>query len=576
MRIRRAGALALLAAAAACAASGAARLLRPRIAEGQGGFVVSDEERASRIGAGMLARGGNAVDAAVATAFALAVTLPEAGNLGGGGFLVAHIGGKSHALDFRETAPAAARRDMYLDARGMATERSLTGHLAAGVPGSVAGLFEAHQKLGQLPWPELVQPAVELAESGFVMDAGLSAVIASERKRLAQFSASADLFLPGGAPVAPGTRWRNPGLAATLRRVAAQGPAGFYSGPTAELLAAEMARGGGAITKDDLLQYKAKWRAPLEISYRDHRIITMPLPSSGGPVLAMALGILEPYSLRALGHGSPSAIHLQAEALRRAFAARNALLGDPEFTPDRTARLRSPEWIEAQRATMRLDRATPSLSIGPGTGDDGGSQKHTTHLSAVDGMGNAVALTTTLNTGFGSAVVVSGAGFLLNNEMDDFAAKPGEPNTFGLVQGEANAIEPGKRMLSSMTPTVVLDPSGRVVLVTGAAGGPTITTAVFQILTARLDFGASAVEAAAGPRFHHQHLPDELRFEPGLLGEEDKAHLESLGHRLVPREKIADAQSILWENGRWVAVADPRRRGAPAAADAIKIAPSAR
>lgn len=576
MRIRRAGALALLAAAAACAGSGAARLPRPRTAQGQGGFVVSDEERASQIGAQMLARGGNAVDAAVATAFALAVTLPEAGNLGGGGFLVAHLGGKSHALDFRETAPAAARRDMYLDARGKPTERSLTGHLAAGVPGSVAGLFEAHQKLGRLSWQELVKPAVELAESGFVMDAGLSAVIASERKRLAQFSASADLFLPGGAPVAPGTLWRNPDLAATLRRIAAQGPAGFYSGPTADLLATEMARGGGAITKDDLLQYKAKWRAPLEISYRGHRIVTMPLPSSGGPVLAMALGILEPYSMRALGHGSPSAIHLQTEALRRAFAARNALLGDPEFTPDRTARLRSPEWLAAQRATIRLDHATPSLSVGPGLGDDGGSQKHTTHLSAVDGEGNAVALTTTLNTGFGSAVVVAGAGFLLNNEMDDFAAKPGEPNTFGLVQGEANAIEPGKRMLSSMTPTVVLDPNGRVVLVTGAAGGPTITTAVFQIVTARLDFGAGAAEAAAGPRFHHQHLPDELRIEPELLGKEAKAHLESLGHRLAPREKIADAQSILWEKGQWVAVADPRRRGAPAAADAIKIAPSAR
>ncbi len=525
-------------------------------------MVTSDAPLATAVGAEILRRGGNAVDAAVATAFALAVVLPEAGNVGGGGFLVARMGGADWSLDFRESAPAKATRDMFLDEEGAPTDRSVTGHLAAGVPGSVSGLWEAHARLGSLPWESLVAPAIALAADGFAVPPSLARAVAADAGRLARFPASAALFLPGGVPLAAGEIWRNPDLAAVLRRIATSGPEGFSTGRTAELIDREMRRGGGRITREDLASYRAIWRAPLVLEYRGHRVVTMALPSSGGVALGILFRLLEPFSLEAAGWSSPECVHLLAEAMRRAFAARNAWLGDPDFVADPTEEILSDAWIAAQRATLSPRAATPSHLVSPSLGDDGGGGTHTTHLSVVDASGNAVALTTTLNNGFGSAVVVEGAGFLLNDEMDDFAAKPGTPNLFGLIQGEANAIEPGKRMLSSMTPAIVLDREGRVALVVGAAGGPRIITSVFQTISRILDHGMPLASAMSGPRMHHQHLPDEILAEPGLLDAAGRRALEDLGHHVRASSVLADVQAIAREGALWVGVSDPRRAGA--------------
>jgi gamma-glutamyltranspeptidase / glutathione hydrolase len=534
--------------------------------EGARGMVASDATLASKVGQQMLAAGGNAVDAAIATAFALAVVYPSAGNVGGGGFLVARVGGQEHALDFREAAPAKATRDVFVGADGKVTDAVRSGHRASGVPGSVAGLWEAHQKLGskQKRWDELVAPAIKLAEEGFAVDESLHKVLDALSKRIAKYPATAALFLPNGAAPAVGSTLKNPDLGRTLRRIAEKGPKGFYEGETAALLVKEMEANNGLITAQDLAAYRAKWRQPLAFEYRGHRIVSMPPPSSGGVTLAMIAHVLEPYDLPALGWHSPAHLHFEVEAMRRAFAARNARLGDPDFVKNPLDELLSPAWAARQRASIKPDRATPSSEVESGAPT--GEGPNTTHFSVVDAEGNAVGLTTTLNWWFGSGVTVAGAGFMMNNEMDDFASKPGTANGFGLVQGEPNAIAPGKRMLSSMSPTIVIGPDKKVRLVTGAAGGPTIISTVFQIVSNVVDFGMAPAAAVNAPRVHHQHLPDEVLSEPNGLDEGTKRGLEAMGYSFKEREHIADAPTIgRPPGGVWVGAAEPRRGSAFAA-----------
>ncbi|WP_437528727.1 gamma-glutamyltransferase [Sorangium sp. So ce726] len=532
-------------------------------------MVTSDAALATKVGAEVLASGGNAVDAAVATAFALAVVHPTAGNLGGGGFMVARVGDKEHALDFRETAPGKATHDMYRGKDGKATESARVGHLAVGVPGSVAGLWEAYDKLGskKKTWAELVAPAIRLAKEGFSVDENFATTVKAASSKLKRFPASVALFLPGGAPIEIGATWKSPELAATLERIAEKGPAGFYEGKTAELFAAEMRRGKGIITAADLKGYKAKWREPVVFEYRGRRVASMPLPSSGGLALAMIAHQLEGLDIAKLGWHSPSHVHVVAEAMRRVFLARNEVLGDPDFVKNPVEELLSVAWAEKQRATIAADRATPTDELARGAvKDSGGRGPHTTHFSVVDAQGNAVALTTTLNGWYGSGVTVTGAGFVLNNEMDDFAAVPGTPNQFGLVQGEANSIAPGKRMLSSMSPTIVTGKDGRVELVLGAAGGPTILTAVFQILSNVVDFGFDVTTGVNAPRFHQQDYPDKLMVEQGGFPDELRSALGAMGHTLDDREHIADAPSIGREGAAFAGAREPRRPGSEAAA----------
>jgi gamma-glutamyltranspeptidase/glutathione hydrolase len=533
------------------------------VATGTRAMVASDAPHATRVGLDVLRAGGNAVDAAIATAFALAVVYPEAGNIGGGGFMVAHMAdGTRAALDFREKAPLAATRDMYLDARGEPTDRSLTGHLAAGVPGSVAGLWEAHRRFGTRPWEELIAPAIGLARFGFQVDDAFTASVAGAAERLRRFDASALLFLPNGEPTRAGSRWRNVDLSVVLQRIAERGPAGFYEGETADLIVREMQRGGGLITHDDLRRYRPAWREPVVFDYHGHTIVSMPPASSGGLTLALIAGILEPMPLRGERWHSPAALHLSAEAMRRAFADRNHFLGDPDFVSIPRARLLAAAYHDSLRASIDRRRATPSASVQPGGGRTLEESDHTTHFSIVDAQGNAVALTTTINELYGSAVTVAGAGFLLNDEMDDFTSKPGAPNLYGLVQGAANAIAPEKRMLSAMTPTIVLAPDGRPLLVTGARGGPRIITAVFQVIANVVDHGMALGEAVSAPRIHHQHLPDVLYYERDGLTPEQVAALEALGHTVEPRGGyIGSAPSILRAVGGWHGFADPRTGG---------------
>jgi gamma-glutamyltranspeptidase / glutathione hydrolase len=528
---------------------------------GAHGMVVTDAALASGVGVEILRAGGNAVDAAVATAFALAVVYPGAGNLGGGGFLVARMDGTAHALDFREMAPAGATHDTFA-AKGA---ESKVGYLASGVPGSVAGLWEAYQKLGskKKTWAELLAPAIRFAEQGFVVDAAFTLSIEENRKRLAGYPAAAALFLPGGEPLKTGTTWKNPDLAAVLHRIADKGPAGFYEGPTADALVAEMKRGGGLITAEDLEAYKAKWRTPIEVTYRGRKIISMPPPSSGGVILGMIGHILEGYDLRALGWHSPAELHLLFEAMRRAFVARNARLGDPDFVKNPVEELLSPAWADAQRATIRPDHATPSEP--PPAAGSGGAGPHTTHFSVTDDHGNAVALTTTLNWFYGSGVTIPGMGFVMNNEMDDFATVPGTANGYGLVQSEPNSVAPGKRMLSSMTPSIVLGDDGHVALVLGAAGGPSIPTAVFEELSNVVDYDLPLVAAVDAPRFHEQGQPDVVMIEKGGLTDEQRAGLTALGYTFKERPHIADAPAIGWASGAWSGAAEPRRLGGLAA-----------
>jgi len=538
----------------------------------RGGMVSSTDRVASEIGIEIIRRGGNAVDAAVATHFALAVVNPEAGNIGGGGFMLVRMAdGRTAALDFRETAPHAATRDMYVGAGGSATDRSVIGHLAAGVPGSVAGMWAAHQRFGSLAWSELLQPAVNLAD-GIVVHERLATSLRDHEQQLRKYPATAAGFLPDGRAPAVGERFAQHDLAETLRRIGSVGATGFYSGRTAALIEDEMRRGGGIITRDDLARYQPVWRDPLTFQYRGHLIVSMPPPSSGGVTLAEILNIVEGFDLRSLGYLSAAHIHVWAEAVKRAFADRNAYLADPDFVVQPTATMISDAYAARRRAEIHEDRATPAAEVRPGLGalPAGRSTllhhegENTTHYSIVDAKGNAVAVTTTLNSLYGNLVTVNGAGFLLNNEMDDFATVPGLPNQFGLLQGEPNAIQPGKRMLSSMAPTIVLSPEGRLQLVTGSPGGPTIVTTIAQVISHIVDFDMDVASATAAPRLHHQHLPDVLVFEHAGLTDDIQRALRSRGHTLQERSGYqGDTQSIqIQPDGTLEGSADPRRGGA--------------
>ncbi len=525
------------------------------------GMVVSGSPIASAVGAEILKQGGNAVDAAVGVAFALAVVHPEAGNIGGGGFMVLRFAdGKVAALDYRETAPAKASRDMYLDAQGKLTDQSLNGHLAAGVPGSVAGLAEAQRRYGKLTWARVVAPAVRLARDGFLVDEFRTRSIAGSAGRLRRFPASRAQFLPGGEPPKPGTTFKQPDLAATLQAIADSGAAAFYQGRIADLIVKEMQRGGGMITTEDLLAYRPVWRDPITIKYRGYTIYSMPPSSSGGVTMAEALNVLEGYDPLP-EFGSAPYVHLLAEAMRRAFMDRNQYLGDPAFVRMPLDRLLSKKYAAELRGQIDPDHATPTPPFVSSTREG----TSTTHYSVVDAAGNAASVTTTLNSSYGSAVTVTGAGFLLNNEMDDFAAAPGKPNQYGLVQGEANAIQPGKRMLSAMTPSIVVDPQGRLRMVLGSPGGPTIITSVTQVIVNVLDHHMSLADAVAVTRIHHQALPDVINYERGGLLPATVAALRRMGHEVDERSGYqGDIAAIERRGSVWIGVPDPRRGGGAA------------
>ncbi|WP_310397369.1 gamma-glutamyltransferase [Hymenobacter sp.] len=502
-------------------------------------MVVSAHPEASKIGTLVLQRGGNAYDAAVAVQFALAVALPAAGNIGGGGFLLYRDrNGSAGSLDFRETAPAAATRNMYLDKQGnVVAGLSTAGPLAVGTPGTVAGMATLHKQLGKLSWPSLLQPAVALAARGFPLTAKEAAGLNRTRAGFQQHNpGSAPAYLrPGGGDWQAGDTLRLPELARSLARVRDQGRAGFYKGETARLLLAEMQRRGGLISQADLDGYRAKWREPLRGRYRDYDVITMAPPSSGGVALLQMLQMLEPVDLAQAGYHTPLAVHYITEAERRVYADRATYLGDPDFGVVPTQKLLDLDYNHQRAATMRSrGRATPSATLAAGPGLPAYESSETTHFSIVDALGNAVSCTTTLNDSYGSKVVVPGAGFLLNDEMDDFSAKAGVPNAYGLTGGTANAIAPGKRMLSSMTPTI-LTRNGKVALVVGSPGGSTIITSVLQTILGIVDYGLNAQQVVTAPRLHHQWLPDLIDVEAGALLPAAQDTLRARGYTINPR-----------------------------------------
>ena len=523
--------------------------------EAEHGAVVSAHPLASQVGLSVLKRGGNAFDAAIATQLALAVVYPGAGNIGGGGFLVAQTAdGRTVTLDFRETAPAAARRDMYLDAQGNVHPRkSISGHLAGGVPGTVAGLFETH-RYAKLPFRDLIAPAIALAEGGFALTEREAANLNHFRDSFLRYNTRPVAFVRD-LPWQAGDTLRQPELAATLRRIRDNGAQGFYGGETARLIAEEMQRGGGILTAADLASYRAKWREPLRFTYKGYTVISMPMPSSGGTLLAQMLRMTEPYPLASYGHNSAAAVQLMTEVERRAYADRAEYMGDADFYPVPQAGLLDSAYLRARMRDYVPGRAGSSTHTGPGQPRRVSEQ--TTHLSVLDAAGNAVSVTTTLNNSYGSKTVIGGAGFLLNDEMDDFSAKPGVPNLYGAVGGEANAIAPGKRMLSSMTPTIVLR-DGKPWIVVGTPGGTTIPTSVFQSLVNLIDFGLDPDAAVNQPKFHHQWLPDVLYVEKGFPVE-IRRQLEAMGYRLEERAQIGRTELIeVRPGGHMVAVGDGR------------------
>ena len=535
----------------------------------RGGVVVTACPIATEVGADILERGGNAVDASVAIGFALAVTYPQAGNIGGGGFMLIRLAsGETRFLDFREKAPLAAQRDMYLDERGEVIEgMSLLGATAAGVPGSVSGLYRAHELRGTMPWSELLRPAIDLARGGFPVSARLASSLARLQPYLERFPGLRQFTRADGSPLAAGDTLVQTELARTLEIVAREGPRGFYEGPIADLIVSEMRAGGGIVSREDLSAYATVERTPVRGDYRGYEILSAPPPSSGGAVLVELLNILEEIGLSDMDFLSEQAIHYMVEAERLAYADRARYLGDPDFTDVPTELLTSKRYARTLARTI-TPRATPSAGVGGG-GDAGREKRETTHYSVVDRWGNTAATTTTLNDSYGSRLVARGAGFLLNNEMDDFSAKPGVANLYGLVGGDANAIEPGKRMLSSMAPTIVLR-NGKPVFVLGTPGGSTIITTIAQIVVDIADFGMTLEEAVAAPRFHHQWLPDRISFEKGVLTRYLRGHLAARGHTVEERsEPIGDVQAIAIREDCACGVSDPRGGGAAGGVDVV-------
>ena len=523
-----------------------------------GGMVSTSCPRATEVGVSILRSGGNAIDAAIATGFALAVTYPAAGNIGGGGFLLSRLSdGTITFVDFREKAPAAASEGMYLDEAGNVIRNASTlGHMSAGVPGTVRGLYEAWKLHGSRPWEELVAPAVELARGGFPITEELSISLMRLEKYGEAFPALGIFRHENGAPLEPGELLVQKALAKTLETIASDGPDSFYEGTIASLIAEEMRRGGGFITLEDLRDYRAVLRKPVKGSYRGFDIISAPPPSSGGVVLLEILNMLEGFDMASAGPLSSGSVHWMVEAEKRAYRDRATYLGDPDFIDMPVAKLISKEYAGSLRSDMS-GTSTPSSSLSTAPFDP--ESEETTHYSIIDGAGNAVAVTVTLNDSYGSKVIVGGAGFLLNNEMDDFSIKPGEPNIYGLTGGTANAIRPGKRMLSSMTPTIVLK-GQKPFIVLGTPGGSTIITTVAQLIVNIIDFGMKPAEAVAAPRFHHQWLPDMVYYEKGALTDSIIGDLRRRGHSLKERDPIGDAQVIMIGEERCGA-SDPRGGG---------------
>jgi gamma-glutamyltranspeptidase/glutathione hydrolase len=522
-------------------------------------MVVSAEPNATRAGVDVLKSGGNAVDAAVAVGLALAVTHPLAGNLGGGGFmLIRFADGRATFIDFRERAPHSATRDMYLDPRGNPTDESVVGYRASGVPGTVRGLGLALEKYGSKPWRDLVKPARQLAEDGFPLPYSLAQEI-HDSSRLRRFEESKRIFLKGAQAPDYGDILRQRDLSKTLARLAEQGPDEFYTGRTAELIARDMERNGGLITLADLEDYTPVEREPVRGTYRGYEIVSAPPPSSGGVGVIQMLNMLEPSNFAAAGPGSAAAIHSIAEAMRRYFADRAAYFGDTDFIRMPIAKLLDKDYARERYADYDPAHASTSTAVGPGLGPWRESYE-TTHFSVVDEQGNAVAVTYTLNGFFGSGVTIAGTGILMNNEMDDFTAKVGEPNMYGVLQSPANGIEPGKRPLSSMTPTIVAR-DGKPYLVTGAPGGPTIISTVLQNIVNVIDFGMDAQAAADAPRFHHQWMPDELRMESEGFSPDTVRLLEQMGHRVERAGHMGRAMNILATEDGWTGAADSRSEG---------------
>jgi len=525
------------------------------------GAVATSSAIATEVGIGILNEGGTAVDAAIAVAFTLAVVHPEAGNIGGGGFAVVYDSETRavRALDFRETAPAAASGDMYLDDTGAVIPGLSThGALAVGVPGTVAGLHELWKKHGTMTWERLVQPVAELADTGFIVDEYLSRQITRHRDGLAAFESSAAIFLPGGRPLSTGDRLQIPDLAKTLYIISSEGPEGFYAGETADKLVATMAKHGGIITAEDLAGYEPIWRTAVRFEFDSLQIYSMPPPSSGGICLGQILKLLEEFDFSRLSPKSPKYVHLFAEAARLAYADRAVHLGDPDFFDVPTGFL-DDAYLKGRRQLIDTLAAGNSDNVGEGV--PGAESTETTHFSILDADGNAVSLTYTLNTGFGSKLVVDGAGFLLNNEMDDFTSKPGVPNTYGLIQGESNKIEPGKRMLSSMSPTIIMR-DGEPVMVVGSPGGGRIITSVAQTIINVTRFGMDIDEAVNHPRFHHQYRPDMIYLEQDGYDINLKQALIGMGHNINECAPYSDVQAILRdENGLISAASDLRGNG---------------
>ena len=538
-------------------------LLAPALCEaavvrGSGGAVAAAEGNAAKAGIEILRKGGNAADAAVAVAFALAVTWPEAGNLGGGGFWTSRDArGRILTIDFREMAPRLARRDLFQSGDGGGPAPSSTeGPLASGVPGSVAGLALAHRRAGRLPWKVVVEPAVRLARNGFAVTPGISESIADERERLAADPETARIFLPGGAAPAPGALFRQPDLARTLEAIRDRGEDGFYRGRLARAFADGQKKIGGLISRGDLARYEAKVRPPLRFDFEGLQIVTTGAPSSG-PVLAEMAMLAEMVGVEKLRARDASSAHWLAEIEKRAFRDRNRYLGDPEFRGVEQKLFIDPQRLRLVASSINPNRSTPSEQLGLGDSE----KPTTTHFAVIDRQGMAVSMTTTLNDSFGNARVAPGLGFLMNNEMDDFATRPGQKNMYGLVQGEVNAVAPGKRMLSSMCPSIAVE-RGRNVLVWGTPGGSTIPTTNLQVLLNRALHREPLDAAVAAPRFHQQDLPDAIQIERGRFGADWMESLQKMGHAITERGSIGRVHAIAVEaDGSLTAVADPRGAG---------------
>ncbi|MCB1049352.1 MAG: gamma-glutamyltransferase [Acidobacteria bacterium] len=532
--------------------------------QGSHGMVTSRSTLASQAGVEIMKKGGNAIDAAVATGFALAVTYPSAGNLGGGGFMVIHLAsGEVVTLDFREVAPSAASRDMYLNEKGEAqSQLSRKTHLSSGVPGSVDGLISALEKYGTMPLKDVIAPAIRLAKDGFALPPDIAEQFAELHEEMANYPGSkASFYKADGSNYQAGELWKQADLAQTLQAIADKGRAGFYQGPNAEHIVAEMKRGNGLISLEDLKNYKSKWRPAIHGTYRGLEIWSMPPPSSGGVLLINMLNMLEPYDLKKAGFGSAELIHLMIEAERRAYADRAYYLGDPDFVKIPVEELTSKAYAKQRFSDFDAQKASISQDIQYGQVHE---SLETTHFSVMDEKGNAVACTTTLNSGYGNKIVVQGAGFLLNNEMDDFSIKPFTPNSYGLVGEKANEIQPGKRMLSSMTPTIVTR-DGKVYLVLGSPGGSTIITTVFQVFLNCVEYDMNIAQAVAMPRFHHQWLPDRIIYESFAISPDTLRILEKMGHQsLTPtRWSLGDANSIMVKDGLLFGATDPRNLSEP-------------